>query len=74
VFVRLGGESFPGTNTLAYYKNLLITDKKGFLTLAPAPGNTNWMGRVYTVGFLKKIACFVKKYIFFNFNRNPSYS
>jgi hypothetical protein len=28
VFFRIGWNSLPGTNTLAYYKNLLITDKK----------------------------------------------
>jgi hypothetical protein len=25
----------PGTNTLVYYENLLIADKKSFTTLAP---------------------------------------
>jgi hypothetical protein len=28
VFVRHDWKSFPGTNTLAYYKNSYITDKK----------------------------------------------
>jgi hypothetical protein len=37
VCVRLGLKSMPGTNTLAYYVNLLITDKKSFMTLGPGP-------------------------------------
>jgi hypothetical protein len=35
LFVRLGLKSSPGTNTLAYYENSEITDKKLFITLAP---------------------------------------
>jgi hypothetical protein len=32
--IRLGWKSLPGTNALAYYENLSITDKKVFITLA----------------------------------------
>ncbi len=35
MFVRLGWESFPETNTLAYYENSEITEKKSFITLSP---------------------------------------
>jgi hypothetical protein len=31
----LGCEGLPGTNTQAYYENTSITDRKGFITLAP---------------------------------------
>jgi hypothetical protein len=31
---RLDWKGLPGTNTLAYYKNSYITDKKSFITLA----------------------------------------
>jgi hypothetical protein len=33
--IRLGWKGLPGTNTLAYYENLLITDRKSFITLDP---------------------------------------
>ncbi len=33
--IRLGWKSLPGINTLAYYENQSITDKKSFITLAP---------------------------------------
>ncbi len=33
--IRLGWKGFPGRNTLAYYKNPLITSVKSFVTLAP---------------------------------------
>jgi hypothetical protein len=32
---RLGWKGFLGTNTLAYYENLQIMDKKCFITFAP---------------------------------------
>jgi hypothetical protein len=32
--LRLGWRGLPGTNTLAYYKNSLIADRKSFITLA----------------------------------------
>jgi hypothetical protein len=31
----LAGKALPGTNTLAYYENFLITDGKGFIILYP---------------------------------------
>jgi hypothetical protein len=40
VFVRLDWKSLPRTNTLAYYKNPLFTDKKSFKTLGPS--GRNW--------------------------------
>jgi hypothetical protein len=33
--IRLGWKGLPGTNTLAYYENSLITDRKSFITLGP---------------------------------------
>jgi hypothetical protein len=33
--IRLGWKGLPGTNTLAYYENLLITAVKSFVRLAP---------------------------------------
>ncbi len=33
--ISLGWKSLPGTNTLAYYKNPWLTDKKSFKTFAP---------------------------------------
>jgi hypothetical protein len=35
VFVKLCWKSLIGTNTVAYYESLLITDKKRFITLGP---------------------------------------
>ncbi len=35
--IRLGWKDFPGTNTLAYYENPLITGLKSFITLVPVP-------------------------------------
>jgi hypothetical protein len=35
VFVRWDWKSLPGTNALAYNKNLLITDEISFITLGP---------------------------------------
>ncbi len=34
--IRLGGDGLPGTNALAYYKNLKLTSVKGFITFAPS--------------------------------------
>ncbi len=34
---RLGWKALPGTDTLDYYENPLITDVKSFITLAPDP-------------------------------------
>jgi hypothetical protein len=38
------GKLFPSslTNTLAYYENPYITDKKSFITLAPGRGFPEW--------------------------------
>jgi hypothetical protein len=33
--IKLGWEGLPGTNTLVYYKNLLITAVKSFVVQAP---------------------------------------
>ncbi len=33
--IRIGWINLPGANTLAYYENLYITDKKSFKTLTP---------------------------------------
>jgi hypothetical protein len=35
--IGLGCSCLSGTNTLAYYKNPYIADKKRFITLAPGP-------------------------------------
>jgi hypothetical protein len=35
MIVRPGLKSLPGTNALAYYKNLKIMDEKSFITLRP---------------------------------------
>jgi hypothetical protein len=37
--IRLGWKGVPGTNTLAYYKNLYLTAVKSFITLAPGVKN-----------------------------------
>ncbi len=31
--IRLGWKGMPGTNTIAYYESLQITDRKSFITL-----------------------------------------
>jgi hypothetical protein len=33
--IRLGWKGLPGTNTLAYYTQILITTVKSFITLTP---------------------------------------
>jgi hypothetical protein len=35
MFVTLGWKSLPGTNTLAYYENSKIVDKRSFKKLSP---------------------------------------
>ncbi len=39
--IGLGGKGLPGTNTLAYYNVLNITDVICFLTLAPDVSESN---------------------------------
>jgi hypothetical protein len=34
--IRIGWKDLPGTNPLAYYKNLQLTTIKSFITLAPS--------------------------------------
>jgi hypothetical protein len=41
MFVRPGLKSLPGTNSLAYCKNSLITIVKSFITLAS--GGEKWL-------------------------------
>jgi hypothetical protein len=48
--IRLGWKGLPGTNALAYYKNLLITASKSFIRFAPE-GGTESAGK-HTESFL----------------------
>jgi hypothetical protein len=45
--IRLGCKGLPGTNTLAYYEHLSITDVKSFITLAPVAKIINIFGVIY---------------------------
>jgi hypothetical protein len=44
--IRLSWKGLPGTNTLAYYENLQITDVKFFITLGPEYCNENLIFKI----------------------------
>ncbi len=44
--ITLGREDLTGTDTIAYYENYQITDRKGFITLATGGENEFFLPKV----------------------------
>jgi hypothetical protein len=56
--IRLGRKGLPGKNTLAYYENLKITDRKSFIIFGPGinSGRKSFMEMLSNWGYSKPVS------------------